>query len=954
MSIKKYIRNKVIYFSFFLAMGILFFASQKADAAHQNAAIVCLIDDASNSFKTQVFYTGQAIEMGRISQFLPKNLQIVDGEDERLNLYDLTARSASGEEVGEDSEYYTLVRISNDNAGETSVSLVGSGGTIYPIVALNGVSSSSSYNGINTNLEENGYYNFDNTEGSEAEYYPTPLTFPADTSLDANSAEINRAYEIADVLGGDFNNALYFINGGKSFTSTKELISTAYGLCVIENGHNFTNSQNMNYSVSYSNTSNDNGYTYKCSILDKNAGQVNYYEQLYNPNYGNGVDLADALSSKSGSYVWKIKKGYKGCSYDEEMEDGTKNQIANRYGDDTLDTTYITWQHLFLQASIYYAEGITYANQADIYHIEGMESSVTQFFQKLLDGVSGFVNIYSMEELIFNKGVRGSKAFFMGTFSKSYEQYLLNMFLIFAAISVSLVFFVVVRMIFKRQLSTANAFERASFADSVKDLLISLFFMSFSWGAIKLLLILNYQFVDIFSTLVGSKTLQRIAAGGILIGNIVVKFTYFILEIYINYVYIIRGLVIAALIIVAPLFIIAFNFGQKGKQMFWAWLRELTGSIFLQSLHALVYGIIIVASTGSRGIEGIVMIAAIIPLTSMFKEITGSGGDTILKTAGSLTKTTSETMGNAAQLAGNAASSLASGAGQLAGTLAGSFTGVGASIGGQIGKGVGDAVGGVTEMAGGMIAAGIGTGLDVSQIGGGSSLMSSGSKTMSRGFSKSVSGETNAVGAAMGYAIGKSGGPGGDGGPGGNGDDDGIANTNLTASGGPQPSHDPESHQRRKEALDSLHGNAFLKAMQDARIAPSGEGSWTTTHGEHKAVEQQYAVPAGMALKDMTKSQEAAYRAIQNYKSDRANGTLDHFNKQYGSDYARVSTQMIDGRAHEVLTFGKYIAPPQPASQPAPAPSAPQVSGSTPPPPSDTVANKATMVPPPDPGINKV
>ena len=957
MEIRKYIKNKIIYFSFFLALGIIFFMSQKADAAHQNAAIVCLIDDASNSFKTQVFYTGQAIEMGRISQFLPKNLQIIDGESDRLNLYDLTVRSSGGEEVSEDSEYYTLVRISNDAAGETTVSLVGEGGTAYPIVALNGVSSSSQYNGINTNLEENGFYSFDNVESSDDEFLPTPLTFPADTSLDANSAEINRAYEIAEVLGGDFNNALSFINGGKSFTSTKELISTAYGLCVIENGHNFINSQNMEYSVNYSGTSEDNGYTYRCSIVDKNASQVNYYEQLYDPNYSNNVDLADTLSTKNGSYVWKIKKGYKNSSYEEEMEDGTKNQIANRYGDETLDTTYITWQHLFLQASIYYAEGITYANQADIYNIEGMESSVTQFFQKILDGVSGFVNIYSMEELIFNKGVRGSKAFFMGTFNKSFEDYLLNMFLIFAAISVSLVFFIVVKMIFQRQLATANAIERASFAESVKDLLISLFFMSFSWGAIKVLLILNYQFVDIFSTLIGNKTLQRIAAGGILIGNVVVKFTYFVLEIYINYVYIIRGLVIAALIIVAPIFIISFNFGQKGKQMFWAWMRELTGSIFLQSLHALVYGIIIVASAGSRGIEGIVMIAAIIPLTSMFKEITGSGGDTIINTAKGLTQTTGTVMGSAAQLAGSAVGSLASGAGELTGNVIGAATGTG-PIAASIGKGIGDSIGGAAEMAGGLMASSIGTGMDVSQVGGGTKLLSGGIKEAGQGFSKSVKGATSTATGAV-SAIGSMGGNGVGGTSGSNVQE--TVNSGLVSSEkAPVSRTDPGTHQQRQAALDSLHSNPFLKNMQDARIAPEGDGSWTTLRAGLRAVEQEYAVPQGMALKDMTKSQEAAFRAIQNYRSDRANGTLAHFNRQYGSDYARVTTKMIDGKMQDVVTFGKFLTPP-PSN---PAPSAPvqnvyttqqrpvmQQTVSTtpaspaPPPPQNMVTNRADFTP---------
>lgn len=921
----KFIRNKIIYFSLFLALGIIYFAGREVNAGHQNAAVVCLIDDMSNSFKTQVFYTGQSIEMGRISQFLPNDVQIVDGEEDRLNLLDFHTYAVNGEDADSSTDnFYAEVHVNNGDAGKTSVYLVSnvSGEVKYPLISLSGVSEGSDYSDVRTALEDSGFFDYDKVEESAS--YVTPLTFPADITLDANAAEINRAYEISDVLGGDFNDALMFINGGKGFTSTNELISTAYGLCVIEDDSTLTNSSNMNYKVDYGTTSNDNGYTYKCTISNKESSGSNY-EALYNPNYQNTQDLTDSLTTKTGSYVWKIKKGYKNSSYGEDMEDGTKNQIANRYGSSIEDTTYITWQHLFLQASIYYAEGITYANQSDIYSLQGMEDSITKFFQRLLDSVSGFVNTYSMEELIFNKGVRGSKAFFLGTFNKNFETYLLNMFLIFSAISVSLVFFIIVRMILKRQLSTANAFERASFAESVKDLLISLFFMAFSWGAIKVLLVLNYQFVDIFSTLVGNKSLQRITAGGVIIGGIVVKFTYFILEIYINYVYIIRGLVIAALIIVAPLFIIAFNFGQRGKEMFFAWLRELTGSIFLQSLHALVYGIIIVASVGSRGIEGIVMIAAIIPLTSMFKEITGSGGDTILKTAAGLTKTTSETMGNAAQLAGTVASSAASGMGQLAGTAIGAIAGGGggAGIGGDIGKSIGDAVGGMAEAAGGMMAAGIGTGLEVSTIGGGSGMMASGSKQMGKGISKTINSTANAMSSAVKTGAGASDGSGGmDFGEDG-GDDYSDGGASFMGATPSVKTSDSISHADRKAALDSLHGNPYLKAMQDARVAPDSDGSWAVKRGGGTAVEQSYMVPSGAAMRDMTKSQEAVYKAIQNHNSDQLNNTMAHFNKQYGADYSRVSTKMVEGKGYDVITFGKWITPPPAPSTPAaPNPSA--------------------------------
>lgn len=946
MHIKKstagYIRHKVIYFSVFLITGIFFFAFHPADAAHQNAAVICLLDDMSNSYKTQVFYTGKNIELGRISQVLPGSVLITDGAEDRIPLLNFCTTSHDGEYADAETGFpYFKTVVSSSVPGEVSVYYTPSSGQDIPISSINASHDSEFWQEI-----EDMNFSFDSS--GDGSYITTPLTFPADLTLDATAADINRAYTIADTLGDDFNNALSFINGGKAFTSVDQLISTAYGLCIIESGGTYTNSQGLSYKVRYLTDPDDpNGYSYKCNIQDSSYNTNNYSEELYNPSYENQQEITKTLSTKSGSFVWKMKKGYKDSSVGQTMEDGVRNQIANRYSSSYEDTTYVTWQHLFLQAGILYSEGITYANQSDIYTIEGMESSITDFFRKILDGVSGFVNLYSMEELIFNKGVRGTQAFYMGTFNRNFESYLLNMFLIFAAISVSLVFFVIVRIILKRQLATANRNERASFLESVKDLLISLFFMAFSWGAIKLVLILNYQFVDIFSTLVGGKTLQRITAGGVVIGGIIVQFTYFILELYVNYVYIIRGLVIASLMIVAPLFIMALNFGQKGRAMFEAWLRELLGSVFLQSLHALVYGIIIVASVGSRGIEGIVMIGAIIPLTSMFKELTGSGGDTILQTAAGLTRTTAETMGNTAQLAGSTAGAMFQGTGSIiGGALEGGIAGPVGEIAGNAAGNLGKMASGLAEAAGGAINAGLGEGLDVSTIGGGSGMKRAGTSQMGKGISKSVLSFSEGAGNAAGKALGRtdeeeeenkefekavrrdeyverarnsrhatqkearrferdtySYEP---------GDDDFMDDMDHVEDAGghfrkerPRRSH--EEQEARRTALDHLHSNSHLRAMKQSRISPPIGDDMIREKDGMKAVEQSYHIPSDMPMKKMSRSDRKVYKAIQDYNADMAAGTMNHFNKKYGSDYARLEKRIMDGEEQSVLTFGRYM-----------------------------------------------
>lgn len=934
MSTIKYLRNKVIIFSLFLVIGMVFFMSRKADAAHQNAAIICLIDDMSFSYKTQVFYTGEEIEKGRISQFLPNSYQQVDSVNDRIKLLEEDVYSDKGEKKASDKYPHWKVVISSGSAGRVQIFLEEDSSTSNPIRAI-----------MNKGTEEARVYQ--NGEDNIL----APLTFPNNPKVDATSADINRAYTIAETLGDGFNDALTFINGGESYTSVNQLISAAYGLCIINDGKTFTGPTNpgseaKNY-ILYHNTSSKDGkgYLYTCSIYNKEDTS-----DMYAPDY---TKSKVGAPKKSGEFVYAVKKGYKDANHNDVMEDGTQNQLADLYDSKYKDTTYITWEHLFLQAGMYYAEGITYANQADLYSMTALENSLTGFFRDILDGLSGLINTYTMEDLIFNNGVRGSKAFYLGTFNKNWTPYLLNMFLIFTAIAVSLVFLIIVRIILKRQLATANVFERASILEGFKDLLVSLFFIAFAWGAIKVLMIVNTKFVNIWATLVGTKTLQTVNASSIIIGGVIIKFIYFMLEIFVNYTYIIRGLVIAALIITSPLFILSINFGQKGKTMFTAWLKEIIGSIFLQSFHAFIYGLLIVASVGVRGIESIVILAALIPLTNMFKDITDSGGDSILKTAQSLSQTTGQVTGQAVQIGAHFA-------GKGLGTAAGFAIGGpgGAALGATMGEGVGD-------MAGGVFGVGSGMGLDMSGIGGGSKLTSSGFSQFKKGADTVTDGVTKAAAGAGGGMGGAMGGAGGGGIPSGGGggvpsenslaelresingktygtsmmvqrngsiDAQGLSSeasriNNLSYS--ERMTESPvmkDSKLAEQSLLDagpkgksvsspnypSYDSNSALKNMmgnQNLKNLGNGLGAVHVDESGKRYVERAYSLSSNTASRDMNEAQNNIYNAMKEHRAGKRDGDLRAFNKKFGAD-ASTLTRIKDpdtGGYNSTLTFIKYL-----------------------------------------------
>lgn len=937
MELRQYIKRKIIFFSIFLILGVVFFMSRRTEAAHQNAFICCLIDDMSFQYKTVVFYTGEEIEIERLSRFYSHNFFMDDTPDTRLGLYDY--RALIEEETNEETGNYP--------AFETSINASTRGRISISYQAEEGSSKD-----IKSYIKEMGgsFYRVD-----EGDKYSLPLSFPADTSIDATSADINRAYEIASELGNGFTEALEFINNGENYSSADQLIDAGYALCTISDGGYITgpvgsNGKGPKFKVNFvtEQSEDGNGYQYNCKITEEN------FARDYKNHYSSSK-YSDPSSEVigNGSFVWKVKKGYKGADPEDILEDGSHNTLADTYSG-VDDTTYISWEHLFVEAGTLYAQGITYANQADIYSMDALESSVVSFVRNLLSGLTGYIDTYSMEDLIFNSGVRGSGAFYFGTFSRNWTDYLLNMFLIFSAIAVSLVFFLVIRMIMKKNLSTANIYERISLMEEIKNLLLSLFFIAFAWGAVRVLMLLNYKFVNIWGAFADGRTLSTIHSSSVLFSGIIIQFVYFILEIYVNYVYIVRGLVIASLLITSPLFILAYNFGRKGKSVTMAFLRELTGSIFLQSFHAVVYGLVLICGASTRGVESLVIICSLIPLTSIYKEICGCGGNEILKACQGLTSMTANAgaaaVGTAASAIGSTVEGIGSTVGEAVGGPAGAIVGGGSKI-----------LGGSIEASGGLFQAGTGLGLNMSGVGGGNGSIMSGIRRVERGLGKEVDGATHIPGemgssqnintsyAAESFDASKVGDPEND-----TGykrlsyqmfDTSGGINGDTSFGKTPQNSftygdHSPEGGVIETAGLDKFMEPSFkgkvktmggLGSMDDVGIKREIEASRAFNSFSHKGaiiesgidnktgqtyLQQAYVSQGGLNTVDMGGRDMAIYDAIRERemasRDDRMNNTTKNvsaFNRKYGVSYSDIDyiRDSDTGITDKRLILGNYM-----------------------------------------------
>ena len=682
----RYFKRKIVLFIALIGASLLGFFTLGHTKARENAYVACLIDDESFMYKTQVLYSGLEIEAGRFSTLNNMNVYVEDAN----NLIDVSRYSFVSATPFSDS-FTSLEGSIDKDTGKVTIYVYTDGKcldgreissedwakaynlSVHTVEETEGEDGNSS--GMFEELVEEGNKNLSNISS-------TPLTFPNNFNSSAGEADINRAYAVSETLGEDFRNALLFVNDGKSFTSVDALIDTAYAL--VSSSGVMINQYGTKYRVSYSGGSSD--YSYLCHITRVSSR----YEK-------NGLVDDD---DREMDFIYAVKKGYKNCSADDYFEDGTKNNLNPQKAAEK-DTTYVTWQQLFLEAGVLYAEGISYSNCADLYELEDFEDSLLKVARNFLSGIQNKLQLYSIEDCLLNNAIRGSKSFVYGIYRKGYETRIFQFFLVFLAISLSLVVMSLVVMIMKKQWAIASPMSRFSLMQGLRDLVFVVLVLGFLWKAMQFVFLCNYKFVNVGRALAGGNTLAP-TGGYSSLSALLYTFVFFIIKTYVNVVYVLRGLIVPVLMFVGPLSVFVFSFGGVGKKVTLVWLKEFLGNVFIQTFHSLAYAFMLSCSGGLRGIESLVVYASIIPITSVIRQITGLGGDELLRKGRSLTTSIGSTIGAGAQAAASieGANVQAEAMKKAANTQAISSA-VGAGVGGAL-----SFAGPVGMAAGGLVSAG--------------------------------------------------------------------------------------------------------------------------------------------------------------------------------------------------------------------------------------------------------
>ena len=645
--------------------------------ARENAFIATLFDDASMQWRTSVMITDRELEKEYITGkfFLTYALEYMQ-TPEIFNKFKVETNL--GGATDGNSELVSVSTTIKDGNGELSIMPINRAGATLPVSSL-----------------------LDISENIRTSIYSAPLTFPSCENA-CREADINRAYTVASTLGNSLNDALMFLNDGKSFSGYSEtyfkqltyLLLSAYpgedGVRIIKNDET-----GIKYQITY-NSKNDTctikrlsdkrvgkfryrvkkGYVYSESLTKDMKDKINAQKKAVTETHlfyysdsdsaSGGVSARNLESElKKNNFQPYIIEGEKSIHAVRKFEDGTKNYLSHDicYAG---DTEYVTWFQMIYEAKLMEVQGIVYNTQGDLLEISGSEKEITRFVRNTLSGITDILGCYTINQLIFNEGIRGTKAFFHGLYYSSWSDSVQLLYLISSTIALSVVIFAVISAVNLRNITTLSSvpFARYNLIESIKDIAIAIIMICIFFPAINLLYEAGDSLMSIFREFSATdrcRELKTLSSTTGTLSAVIVQVAYFFIEMYLNIVYLIRGILIALLTSFAPLFIVCYAFPGRVREIPGAWFSELIGNYIIQPVHVLVISFLMSTNTGLRGIEAIVFVAVLIPATNLLKGIVNKGGGLAPKLAGTLTAGGTSMVGSATNTAMSTMSSASNG-----------------------------------------------------------------------------------------------------------------------------------------------------------------------------------------------------------------------------------------------------------------------------------------------------
>lgn len=419
-----------------------------------------------------------------------------------------------------------------------------------------------------------------------------PMTFPSERMAMTNQDQIGLQF-VNTMLVPSLNNALSHLNDGRKFENLEELESATNALLKASNSGN----------ASY------NGYS-----LSRGASGDSYYAE-FDYDYDNNGTSNKLPSSK---YITISGKG-RSVNYPFSIPKITSNESD--------PTKYINWQILVSEARTFRDVGLSSENvDIELAKQGPLMQVLLDTIRGLINGLNNILGLSSLTELIFNEGFRSHGLYVYGIFPQAWLPVIGTLFIVFQAIAWATLLFSIINLIFRKNLSTISSSMRVDVMLSLQRYIFAGIVLTLLFPILSAFFKLNYLLVDVFSNLVDAQAKSDFIAnlpnhgGGI--ASVVAYFAYFIALLDINISYIIRGILVAILVIVSPLAIAASTISDAKRKVFSEWALNLTAYVFIQSIHALVLGFLMaIPIIGGSGLEPLVYVFSIIPVAEAIRRI---------------------------------------------------------------------------------------------------------------------------------------------------------------------------------------------------------------------------------------------------------------------------------------------------------------------------------------------
>lgn len=460
------------------------------------------------------------------------------------------------------------------------------------------------------------------------------LVEDSDIKYKALSSDMERAELVSNTLSKGLNDALAFI---KTYTGKEHISGEGLRHVLAQLARITAQFENGASSGTFNSGADANRKGFSIiqvtgATQEINGAKASVGDELIPVNglrYSDYVAISTTNSDGQivyGYYPWRMAKGY-------HPGQALANIVGESYSGKSYEkeNRYITWGQLIIQAGVNAdVRGSSIVDSAsDIMTLigQGLGSDLTS----TITSVRSMLNLAPIQELILNMGARSATHHYGVMTAEMYDT-AKTVYVLVLVVSLLFLSVLIVKMIHQKMISTTNIIAKTSLMEGLQDIIFVGAMLAFFPSIFEILLELNYWIVKTFSFSSEYLTAYGISTSKVLstesLAGFIVSSMFLSIDVYINTTYLVRAIVVSFLFAISPVLTVSYCWGATQKKLYFSYMRELVGNIFMQSFHAITMTFFAgYNTTNMSAMEAIASAYCFIPITQLFRQLViGSQG----------------------------------------------------------------------------------------------------------------------------------------------------------------------------------------------------------------------------------------------------------------------------------------------------------------------------------------